>query len=876
LTTFLYEAVIVELALEPSVGPSAGGTVVVLTGRGYQAGATVTFAGVPGTAVTVVSSERITVTTPAHAIGPVDVVVTNPDASTGTLTDGFTYEDVAPDYAVGYRTPGGAAAASIRTETNAPKITQALGEPSKFTFSARTEPAGESRVEFRAFGRSLFLGTVTNKLERVDGAERLQVWDTEAIDLTHRLSRRRPIGEWIDTSGTTVLVEAMAVYAPGFSTAGVEGGLPNVTIKADGSADLWAFIVDVCERCGAKAFLDGTALHVFTLDSGFDPPDDVTEANPDLQWTEPGQPITIEWDYTQIRNRITVRGSEGLTATLDDPASIALYDVTEFTINDDTLTTVPELLARAQAELDAWAFPIPIAHYATRDLKTRAGKTVIIDIARPLIDDTFLITAVTIDQLELVLAGERPRFTVTAKPATATMRSAGDVVVGLLQTVVDLKANAAKQPRLAGDVVSEPGGRTTIPEGSIGPGKLAGCIGSELLDPTGVTADTYGDDAHLTSYTVDAAGRIMAAETDPVAVVKTDGSQAFTANQPLGGHKLTGLGAPTSAGDAATKAYVDAATPTLPSGLILDDGTVPFAADQSMGGFALTDVADPVNPQDAATMAYVDGLLVSGAMVRGEVPSGAVNGSNAVYTTAAAYGTTLAVYLNGIRQKLTTDYTETTSTTFTMVTPPVTGDLLLVDYGEGAGGGGGGGGGTGGLVLLESHTAAASATLDFATRNATGQSGATFQSDYDEYELVFENVLPATNGAILLLRASTNGGSSYDAANNYAYSYQYSNQAGSGGTPGSGAASGIFSGGTTSNTASGGGICGSMRITNPLNAAQHKIFDGHVAFFANDGNRYRASIGGWYLSTTAVDALRVLFDSGNLTSGTVRLYGVAK
>lgn len=40
-------------------------------------------------------------------------------------------------------------------------------------------------------------------------------------------------------------------------------------------------------------------------------------------------------------------------------------------------------------------------------------------------------------------------------------------------------------------------------------------------------------------------------------VVKVDGSAAFTADQSMGGNKLTNLGTPTAAGDAATKAYVD-------------------------------------------------------------------------------------------------------------------------------------------------------------------------------------------------------------------------------------------------------------------------------------------------------------------------------
>lgn len=64
-----------------------------------------------------------------------------------------------------------------------------------------------------------------------------------------------------------------------------------------------------------------------------------------------------------------------------------------------------------------------------------------------------------------------------------------------------------------------------------------------------------------------------------------------------------------------------------------------------------------------------------------EIPTGAVNGVNALFTVSEAYLTTsLKVYLNGIRQTKPTDYTETSATTFTFVTPPTTGDLVRVDY----------------------------------------------------------------------------------------------------------------------------------------------------------------------------------------------------
>jgi hypothetical protein len=77
--------------IAPTSGATAGGTPVTITGTGFLAGATVTFGGTSATAVTVLNSTSITATTPAHAAGGVNLVVTNTDAQTGTLTNGYTY-----------------------------------------------------------------------------------------------------------------------------------------------------------------------------------------------------------------------------------------------------------------------------------------------------------------------------------------------------------------------------------------------------------------------------------------------------------------------------------------------------------------------------------------------------------------------------------------------------------------------------------------------------------------------------------------------------------------------------------------------------------------------------------------------------------------
>jgi hypothetical protein len=76
--------------LAPGSGPLAGGSAVVITGAGFQAGLTVSFGGFSA-AIVSVTATSLTVTTPAHAAGPVDVVVTNPDGQSTTAAVAFTY-----------------------------------------------------------------------------------------------------------------------------------------------------------------------------------------------------------------------------------------------------------------------------------------------------------------------------------------------------------------------------------------------------------------------------------------------------------------------------------------------------------------------------------------------------------------------------------------------------------------------------------------------------------------------------------------------------------------------------------------------------------------------------------------------------------------
>lgn len=98
--TATYEAPAVPTvtAVSPAGGAATGGTTVTITGTGFQFNGQdvvsgVTIGGVACTDIDVQSDTTLTCVTGAHAVGAVDVVVTNPGGS-ATLAGGFTYISV--------------------------------------------------------------------------------------------------------------------------------------------------------------------------------------------------------------------------------------------------------------------------------------------------------------------------------------------------------------------------------------------------------------------------------------------------------------------------------------------------------------------------------------------------------------------------------------------------------------------------------------------------------------------------------------------------------------------------------------------------------------------------------------------------------------
>ncbi len=82
--------------VEPNRDMVVGGAAVKIIGENFQDGATVTIGGKAASNVIFVSPTELTVEVPAGVAGSADVVVTNPDGKSDTLTDGFTYTEPPP------------------------------------------------------------------------------------------------------------------------------------------------------------------------------------------------------------------------------------------------------------------------------------------------------------------------------------------------------------------------------------------------------------------------------------------------------------------------------------------------------------------------------------------------------------------------------------------------------------------------------------------------------------------------------------------------------------------------------------------------------------------------------------------------------------
>jgi len=166
-------------------------------------------------------------------------------------------------------------------------------------------------------------------------------------------------------------------------------------------------------------------------------------------------------------------------------------------------------------------------------------------------------------------------------------------------------------------------------------------------------------------------------------------------------------------------------------------------------------------------------------------------------------------------------------------------------------------------VLISSATASSSATIDF-----------TFPSGYNSLGLRCIGVIPATDNVGMWSRVSTDGGSTFDSSAS-AYSHQRQITSGSSSptatltTADSKIA--LIDAGVGNGT---GRYCNVfITIPNYSSSSQYKNIIAQQYIYRSDGAYNIRYINGVYLSNTAINAIRILMSSGNISSGYFELWG---
>lgn len=187
---------------------------------------------------------------------------------------------------------------------------------------------------------------------------------------------------------------------------------------------------------------------------------------------------------------------------------------------------------------------------------------------------------------------------------------------------------------------------------------------------------------------------------------------------------------------------------------------------------------------------------------------------------------------------------------------------------------------SGGVISASGGSATGSTWLNTltASNSASLSDTTSLTSSYDEYDLHFLGILPATNGAHLLMRFSTNGGSSYDSGSNYSHSALGFTVAGSGlfGSQNDTAIDVFDTGLYNVSPRSSSGLrhlyIGSGLYPTMHGESQHVTATDQTANTA-EGDIHNAV---YRVSSPAPNAMQFLMSSGNIASGVIRIYGLHK
>lgn len=171
-----------------------------------------------------------------------------------------------------------------------------------------------------------------------------------------------------------------------------------------------------------------------------------------------------------------------------------------------------------------------------------------------------------------------------------------------------------------------------------------------------------------------------------------------------------------------------------------------------------------------------------------------------------------------------------------------------------------------GPVMLSTQTVSSVVNVDFTSG---------LNSTYTKYRIEMTNVVPGTDNVNLLLRGSTNGGSSYLSTNEYYAGMSSINSGATAANTTNNAGTAItLNGSNTLDNASGSSSCEvTLTLSNLSSSAFYKHMMWQTAQSVSSTSVANTTGSGMIATTSPVNAIRLLASSGNI-SGTFTLWGI--
>ena len=175
------------------------------------------------------------------------------------------------------------------------------------------------------------------------------------------------------------------------------------------------------------------------------------------------------------------------------------------------------------------------------------------------------------------------------------------------------------------------------------------------------------------------------------------------------------------------------------------------------------------------------------------------------------------------------------------------------------------------LVLISEQTASSSANISFTSG---------IDSTYKEYIFKFIDIHPATDGQVFSFQGSTNTGSSYGVTTTSSvFNSNHYEDDSSTSLAYNTAADLAQSTGEISLTRQVGNdndqsASGELYLFDPSSSTFVKHFISTTQTYRNADISQQQFTGGYLNTTSSIDAIRFKFASGNIDSGTIKMYGV--